>query len=260
LLEEYHDVFNNPSFIQNDPVRIPHLFSKPEDIEISGFLTSAIAWGQRNVIIRNALNLVESMPGGPHEFLLQADDQEIEYFSQFKHRTFNGIDCRFFLNSLKNIYINHGGLKSVFEEGYNFTGNIPGAINHFRNIFFSIEFPRRTLKHIPDINRNAAAKRLNLFLRWMVRKDDRGVDFGLWDIPASALYIPLDVHTSGAARELGLLSRKQDDWKAVRELTYALRNFDPTDPVKFDFALFGISTLGKLKEIKSAGHQGKRYL
>ena len=243
LLDEYYDLFNRPSFIESDPVQVPHSFSRREDVEISGFLTSAIAWGQRPVIIRNAMSLVESMPGGPWEFLMQADEEQLEYFMNFRHRTFNGTDCCFFLNSLRNIYLFHKGLKGVFEEGYRMTGNIPGAIDHFRNVFFSIPFPRRTLKHIPDVTSNAAAKRLNLFLRWMVRKDDRGVDFGLWDIPMSALYIPLDVHTSGTARELGLLKRKQDDWKAVRELTYALRKFDPLDPVRYDFALFGLGVI-----------------
>jgi uncharacterized protein (TIGR02757 family) len=153
------------------------------------------------------------------------------------------VDCCFFLHSLRNIYRKHGGLKGVFEAGYNFTGNIPGAIIHFRNIFFSIGYPQRTLKHIPDITRNAAAKRMNLFLRWMIRKDNRGVDFGLWNIPPSALYMPLDIHSAATARELRLLSRKQNDWKAVRELTYTLRIFDPSDPVKYDFALFGLGAL-----------------
>lgn len=245
LLDEYYDLFNRPSFIESDPIQVPHRFSRREDIEISAFLTSSIAWGQRPVIIRNALNLVESMPGGPWEFLIQADEEQLEYFMNFKHRTFNGTDCHFFLSSLRNIYLYHNGLKGVFEEGYHLYGNIPGAIAHFRNVFFSTPFPHRTLKHIPDISSNAAAKRINLFLRWMVRKDGRGVDFGLWDIPMSALYIPLDVHTSVTARELGLLSRKQDDWKAVCELTFALREFDPEDPVKYDYALFGIGTLGK---------------
>jgi uncharacterized protein (TIGR02757 family) len=165
LLEEYYDLFNRPSFIDSDPIQVPHCFSRREDIEISAFITSSIAWGQRPVIIRNALSLVESMPGGPWEFLMQADEEQLEYFMNFKHRTFNGTDCYFFLNSLRNIYLYHNGLKGVFEEGYRLTGNIPGAIDHFRNIFFSIPFPHRTLKHIADVSCNAAAKRLNMFLR-----------------------------------------------------------------------------------------------
>jgi len=246
LLEEYVDYFNRLSFIEQDPVKVPHIFAKAEDIEIAGFLSAILAWGQRAVIIRNATNLVEQMPDGPHAFLLQSDDDQLEQFLQFGHRTFNGIDCVFFLQSLRNIYRHHGGLRSVFEGGYRLYGNVPDSIRHFRNIFFNIPFPERTLKHIPDLDKKAAAKRVNMFLRWMVRSDDRGVDFGLWKgIPSSALYIPLDVHSGRVARELGLLKRKQNDWKAVSELTYRLRTFDQDDPVKYDFALFGISAMDK---------------
>ena len=243
-LDEYYDYFNRRSFISSDPIQVPHKFDDKADIEIAAFLTALIAWGQRPVIIRNATWLVDSMPGGPHQFLLDATDSQLEYFSEFTHRTFNGTDCVFFLHSLRNIYRQMGGLEAVFTEGYRLYGNIPAAIRHFRNIFFSIPFPGRTLKHIPDLDRNSAAKRINMFLRWMIRKDDRGVDFGLWkDIPSSALYIPLDVHSGRVARELGLLNRKQNDWKAVNELTLRLRKFDREDPVKYDFALFGISAL-----------------
>jgi len=245
LLDTSVEYFNCRSFIASDPIQVPHNFSEREDIEIAAFLTSTLAWGQRPVMIRNAFALLDSMPDGPYRFLLESDDDTFNYFSNFIHRTFNGTDCIFFLKSLQNIYINHGGLKSVFEEGYNQSGNIPSAIIHFRNIFFSIPFPSRTLKHIADIGNNAAGKRINMFLRWMVRKDTRGVDFGLWAIPPSALYMPLDLHSGRISRELGLLKRKQDDWKAVRELTYKLREFDPDDPVKYDFALFGLGAAGK---------------
>jgi len=245
LLDTYVDYFNRRSFIISDPIQVPHSFSKREDIEIAAFLTATLAWGQRPVMIRNAFDLLGSMPDGPYSFLLESDDDVFDYFLAFKHRTFNGEDCIFFLKSLQNIYLNHGGLKSVFEDGFNQYGNIPGAIIHFRNIFFSIPFPHRTLKHIADIENNAAGKRINMFLRWMIRKDTKGVDFGLWDIPSSALYIPLDLHSGKISRELGILKRKQDDWKAVRELTYKLREFDQEDPVKYDFALFGLSALGK---------------
>ncbi len=248
-LDEYYDYFNRRGFISSDPIQVPHRFDSAPDIEIAAFLTAAISWGQRPVIIRNASWLVDSMPDGPWRFLMEAGESELGYFSSFRHRTFNGTDCVFFLRSLQNIYRNHGGLRGVFTEGYTLYGNIPGAIRHFRNVFFSIPFPARSLKHIPDLDKNAAAKRLNMFLRWMVRKDDRGVDFGLWDtIPASALYIPLDVHTGRVARELGLLSRKQNDWKAVNELTHRLRRFDRDDPVKYDYALFGISALEQMTE------------
>lgn len=246
LLEELYDRYNHRDFIRLDPVQVPHRFSKQEDIEIAGFLAATLAWGQRPVIIKNALSLVENMPDGPHEFLLTARDYQIETFDNFKHRTFNGTDCIFFLRSLQNIYKNHGGLKSVFYEGFELYGNIPDTIRHFRNVFFSIPFPGRSLKHVADIDSGSAAKRINMYLRWMVRKDNRGVDFGIWDeIPASSLYIPLDLHTGQVARELGLLKRKQNDWRAVNYLTHKLREYDPDDPVRYDFALFGLSAIGK---------------
>lgn len=246
LLDDLFDYYNRKSFIESDPIQVPHQFTIPEDIEISGFLTATLAWGQRSVIIRNSLSMVEKMPDGPHKFLLSAKDYQLDTFANFQHRTFNGTDCVFFLRSLQNIYKNHGGLKQVFYDGYDLYGNIPDCLRHFRNIFFSIPFPGRTLKHIADIDSGSAAKRLNMFLRWMVRKDDRGVDFGLWNkIPASALYIPLDLHSGQSARELGLLKRKQNDWKSVSYLTHKLRELDPDDPVKYDYALFGLSAIGK---------------
>jgi uncharacterized protein (TIGR02757 family) len=245
LLDSSVDYFNRKSFIPTDPVLVPHNYLKREDIEIAGFLSASIAWGQRPVIIRNALALMDSMPDGPFRFIVDFDEEQLNFYQQFKHRTFNGTDCIFFLRSLRNIYKHHGGLKQVFEDGFNQTGSIPGSIIHFRNIFFSVPYPHRTLKHIPDLTNNAAGKRINMFLRWMVRKDDRGVDFGLWNIPPSALYIPLDIHSGRVARELGLLRRKQDDWKSVRELTFRLREFDRDDPVKYDYALFGLSAISK---------------
>jgi uncharacterized protein (TIGR02757 family) len=246
ILEEYHDYFNRRGFIEGDPISVPYQYEKQEDREIAGFISASLAWGQRPVIIRNANLLLESMPDGPHEFLMTAYDFQVESFDEFKHRTFNGTDCIFFLKSLQNIYRNHGGLMGVFYEGFELYGNIPDTIRHFRNIFFSIPFPGRTLKHVPDLDKGAAGKRLNMFLRWMVRQDDRGVDFGYWDkIPPSALYIPLDLHSGRVARELGLLKRKQNDWRAVNELTQKLREFDRRDPVKYDFALFGLSAIGK---------------
>jgi uncharacterized protein (TIGR02757 family) len=246
LLEEYYDYFDRKTFIEDDPIQIPHFYAKDEDIEIAGFFSAILAWGQRPVIIRNTRKLLESMPDGPFEFLVNAEDYQLESFYDFKHRTFNGTDCIFFLKSLQNIYKNHGGLKGVFEEGFSLYNNIPDTIRHFRNVFFSIPFPGRTLKHLPDLDKGAAAKRINMYLRWMVRRDERGVDFGLWEkIPPSALYIPLDVHSGSVARELGLLARKQNDWKAVNKLTLKLREFDSDDPVKYDYALFGLGAMGK---------------
>ena len=238
--------YNRREFIDTDPIQVPHLFTKKEDIEIAAFITATLAWGSRPVIIRVARELLLSLPDGPHTFLLQADQTQLESFDDFKYRTFNGTDCIFFLKSLKNIYENHHGLEGVFNEGFSLHGNIRDTISYFRNVFFSIPFPGRTMKHVADPSRGAAAKRINMFLRWMVRQDNNGVDFGLWkNIPASMLYIPLDVHSSKVARELGLLKRKQNDWKSVVELTRELRKFDPEDPVKYDFALFGLSAMDK---------------
>jgi uncharacterized protein (TIGR02757 family) len=181
------------------------------------------------------------MRNNPIEFLLYTPEDEWDVFQPFKHRTFNGADCIFFLKSLKNIYLNHGGLEKVFTDGFLNSESMSGTLSHFRSIFFEPEHERRTEKHVSDVLKGASAKRLNMFLRWMVRQDQSGVDFGLWkQIPASALMLPLDVHTGNVARKLGLLTRTQNDWKAVEEITAKLREFDPADPIKYDFALFGL--------------------
>jgi uncharacterized protein (TIGR02757 family) len=242
FLNEKHDQYNRPAFIQDDPIYIPHQFSQPENREIAGFLTASIAWGQRPVIIKNARRLMDMMGYNPYEFLMTATDKLfLKVSEKFVHRTFNGIDLHFFLTSLRNIYIKHGGLKNVFEQGWRNGHNVANALVHFREVFFTTNYPPRTQKHVSDISKGASAKRLNMFLRWMVRDDDRGVDFGLWQqIPMKDLYLPLDVHTGTVARKLGLLHRKQSDWKAVVEVTENLRKMDPEDPVKYDFALFGM--------------------
>lgn len=244
FLEEQHDLYNRLSFIESDPVSIPHLFSKREDIEISGLLAATIAWGQRPTIIKNATKLMHLMDMAPHDFILNANEKELKPFSTFVHRTFNGTDCIFFLRSLKNIYVKLGGLEKAF------TGkDAREAIMHFRKAFFSIKHPSRTRKHVSDPSANSSAKRLNMFLRWMVRKDKRGVDFGIWNksLDMSVLMCPLDIHSGNVARKLGLLVRKQNDWKAVEELTARLRKFDAADPVKYDIALFGMGVFGKIK-------------
>jgi len=238
--------FNRPAFIQTDPIQVPTLFETKENIEIAGFLAATLAWGKRPTIIRNALRLVELMNNNPIEFLLYTPEDEWNSFLNFKHRTFNGTDCIYFLKALKHIYLNHGGLEQVFIEGYLNENSIFGALVHFRNVFFELEHQQRTEKHVSDVKKGAAAKRLLMFLRWMVRSDKNGVDFGLWkQIPASALMLPLDVHTGNVARKLGLLTRTQNDWKAVEEITAKLREFDPEDPVKYDFALFGLGVFEK---------------
>lgn len=241
LLENRYARYNNTGFIETDPVCVPHIFSLKDNIEIAGFLTAIIAWGQRKTIIANAKKLMKMMGNSPYEYIINGSKDDFNELTIFKHRTFNGTDTLYFLSSLQNIYRNYGGLETLFTEFYNNTGSMKEALIHFRDIFFELPHPERTGKHIADVRKNASAKRLNMFLRWMVRKDNRGVDFGLWKhIPASALFMPLDVHTGNVARKLGLLSRKQNDWYAVEELTSELRVFDADDPVKYDFALFGL--------------------
>ncbi len=241
LLDEKYLQFNTPDFIQSDPIQIPHMFSGKEDIEISGFLAATIAWGNRKMIIRNALRMIDLMDGQPYDFLVNASDSDIDAIDNFTHRTFNITDFRYFIRALRNIYVNHGGLEQVFTQGFTSGGTIKSAIAHFRRVFFELPHPDRTEKHVSCVSRGSAAKRINMFLMWMVRNDGRGVHFGLWEkIPASALMLPLDVHTGNSARALGLLTRKQNDWKAVEEVTANLRRFDADDPVKYDFALFGL--------------------
>lgn len=240
LLDKYIIDYNRFEFIDSDPIQIPHRFSSKEDIEIAGFLTATISWGQRKSIIKNAYFLMDLMDNTPYNFLLEADKSDWERVSRFVHRTFNGNDCLFFLQSLKNIFLHHNGLENVFNIGYSEGNSIYDALKYFREVFISIPHEKHVTKHISDVSSNSAAKRLNMFLRWMVRNDENGVDFGLWrNIPSSALMLPLDVHTGNVARAFGLLQRKQNDWKAVEEITSMLRNFDAQDPVKYDYALFG---------------------
>jgi len=246
FLDQKYLSFNHPVFIETDPIQVPALFTTKENIEIAGFLAATLAWGQRPTIIRNALKLVRHMNDNPIEFLMNTPEDEWDTFTDFKHRTFNGIDCLYFLKSLRNIYLNHGGLEQVFSIGYQKDQTIFSSLVHFRKIFFELDHEHRTEKHVSDVERGAAAKRLNMYLRWMIRTDNFGVDFGLWkQIPASALMLPLDVHTGNVARKLGLLIRTQNDWRAVEEITAKLREFDSDDPIKYDFALFGLGVFEK---------------
>ncbi|MBN8703312.1 MAG: TIGR02757 family protein [Bacteroidetes bacterium] len=247
FLDEKYNYFNSHQFIQTDPICIPHQFNVKEDIEISAFLIATIAWGQRASIIKNGNRLMQWMDNSPYHFILHSSEKDLNVFNKFVHRTFNGIDCIYFLNSLKNIYKNHSGLEQSFYKGYKENNSIKNAIVEFRAIFFELKkFPTRTLKHVSNPADNSAAKRLNMFLRWMVRKDHKGVDFGIWrKMSMAALYCPLDIHTGNTSRELGLLFRKQNDWKAVEELTNYLRMLDSNDPIKYDFALFGLGAIEK---------------
>jgi len=241
LLEHKYDEFNRPSYIDSDPIQIPHRFSSQQDIEISAFLTATIAWGNRKSIISNANRLMKLMDNTPFDFVCNANEQELKQLKTFVHRTFNGDDCLFTIRSLKNIYKNHGGLYQVFLNGFILSGNIKGSLIFARKTIFETSLENAREKHFANAEKNSSCKRLNMYLRWLVRNDNRGVDFGLWkDIPMSALYIPLDVHVGNVARKLGLLTRNQDDWKSVEILTETLREFCPNDPVKYDYSLFGL--------------------
>jgi uncharacterized protein (TIGR02757 family) len=240
LLEDKASFYNNFQFIETDPISIPHLFTKKEDIEIAGFLAATLAWGQRITIIKKSRELITRMDNSPFDFVTTASGNEIKSFESFVHRTFQGDDCVYFIHALQQIYSYHGGLEQVFNTGYFQDQNIKTSIHHFREVFFSYQHLSRTRKHIADPLSGSAAKRINMYLRWMVRKDNNGVDFGIWKkIKTSDLLCPLDLHSGKIARRLGLLVRKHDDWQSVEELTANLRTFDPVDPVKYDFALFG---------------------
>jgi uncharacterized protein (TIGR02757 family) len=244
LLDAKASFYNRKEFINSDPISIPHLFTRKEDIEIAGFLTATISWGQRKTIINKAKRLMQMMELKPHDFILNSTQKDWYRFNTFTHRTFNGLDCQYFIQSLQNIYKHHGGLENVFSHDENL--DTYHSILRFREVFFETEYLPRTGKHVADPSRGASAKRINMFLRWMVRKDDRGVDFGIWNsIKPQDLCCPLDVHSGRVARKLGLLERKQNDWKTVIELTEALHELDPSDPVKYDFALFGMGVFEK---------------
>ena len=221
------------------PFPIPHQFKKKQDIEIIGFWTAILSWGQRVTIINKANELIQLMDGQPYYFIMNHRENDREHFSGFKHRTFQYTDTLYFLEFFQRFYTNHESLEQAFISG-NKKNNIENCLNHFYGQFFGLpEIPNRTRKHVACPARKSSCKRLNMFLRWMVRKDDKGVDFGIWNrLNPSKLMIPLDIHVGRVARNLGLLTRKQNDWKAVVELTEKLREFDPKDPVKYDYALF----------------------
>ena len=247
-LEDKYLLYNTPAFIEDDPVSIPHSFTKKQDIEIMGFWTAVLAWGQRQTIINKARQLVDLMDGAPHQFIVQHAEKDRARFLEFKHRTFQPLDTLYFLTFLQEFYQKHESLEEAFITGMEKDDeDITNALVHFHDQFFEHEYaPDRTRKHIATPARKSTCKRLNMFLRWMVRSDDKGVDFGIWKrISASQLCIPLDVHVERVAREVGLLKRKSRDWKAVQEITQQLRKFDATDPAKYDFALFGVSMYEK---------------
>jgi uncharacterized protein (TIGR02757 family) len=246
FLDEKYLQYNSIKFIESDPIAIPHLFSHKEDIEIAAFLSAVIAWGQRTTIIRNAMRLMDLMGREPYNFIMNYDNTEQNRFDTFIHRTFNSTDCSYFIKALSHIYREHGGLEQIFSKAYSFDHTVKSAIILFREAFLSFQPQPRTEKHFANPLKGSSAKRINLFLRWMIRNSKSGVDFGIWkSVPASVLMIPLDVHSGNTARKLGLLTRKQNDWQAVEELTANLRLFDSNDPVKYDFALFGLGMFEK---------------
>ncbi len=243
LLDEKYLQYNRTDFIQDDPLQIPHRFSKKEDIEISGFLAATIAWGQRKTIIKNAERIIEMMDRSPHDFIINHQSKDLKRFKGFVHRTFNESDLQFFVHSLQNIYTHHGGLEDVFAIH---AEDMKLGISHFKKTFFEIPHLSRTEKHVSDPMKGSAAKRINMYLRWMVRNDLTGVDLGIWrKIAPSALFLPLDIHTGNVSRKLGLTSRKQNNWITVNEITEKLRDFCPEDPVKYDFSLFGLGIFDK---------------
>lgn len=240
FLDEKVRQYNNPAFIELDPIQIPHSYTHKEDIEISGFLSAVISWGNRASIVKNAKRMMAYMGDSPYEFILNHNDQQLKKLDGFVHRTFNSGDFMTFIEALKHLYKHKNGLEGIFEK-YQTDQSLQPAIHELKKEFFNIPHLERTRKHLPDPTMGSAAKKINMYLRWMIRKDDAGVDFGIWkNISPSILSCPLDIHSGNIARRLGLLHRKQNDARAVAELDGVLRQMDSNDPVKYDFALFGL--------------------
>lgn len=244
LLNRKVDLYNQPSFIQDDPISVPHRFRKKQDIEIAGFFAAIFAWGNRTTIIRKTNELMQLMDNAPHDFCLHHQPEDLKKLLSFKHRTFNATDLLYFIEFFRQHYQQHHSLETAFTRHGHTAEEMLSGFYHY---FFSLEHvPGRTKKHIATPERKSTCKRLNMFLRWMVRRDGRGVDFGIWKkIPPSQLICPVDLHVARVARRMGILKRKQTDWLAATELTEYLRTLDPEDPVKYDFALFGLGVMEK---------------
>lgn len=259
LLLDFADKYNNSDFIPSDPIQIPHGFTKKQDIEFIGFWVAILAWGQRKTIINKSKELVALMDYSPHDFIINHEEKDRKRFLDFKHRTFQATDTLYFLAFFQQFYKKYDSLEDAFARFLNpQSTSIEAALVGFHNYFFSLEFaPQRTRKHIASPSRKSTCKRLNMFLRWMVREDDKGVDFGIWKrIKPAQLMIPLDVHVNRIARKLNLITRKQTDWLTVVELTEKLKQLNPEDPAIFDFALFGLGVLEEtpLENILKAYH------
>ena len=240
FLDEKADFYEHKEFIQNDPIIIPHEYEDKFDIEISGFIISIISWGNRKSIINSGYKIIDILESSPYDFIMNHSQKDLKRIKGSIHRTFNSDDLVFFIKSLKNIYTNYNGLEGIISNVKN-GNNLQERISNFKKIFFELNHLERTKKHLPDPLKGSAAKRFNMFLRWMVRSNKKGVDFGLWkSILPSELSCPLDVHTGNIARKLSLLKRTQNDSLALNELDRKLREMDKNDPVKYDFALFGL--------------------
>jgi len=243
FLDEKAALYNRPAFIELDPISIPHRYTGKGDIEIAGFLAATIAWGNRKMILKSSARMMEILEDSPFEFIVNSSDCELDQAVRFVHRTFNSVDLAYFLQALRHIYRNKGGLEKIFET-HKTSDSLQPAIHELHRIFFELPHERRTERHVSDPFKGSAAKKINMYLRWMIRKDNKGVDFGIWDsISPSILSCPLDVHSGNIARKLSMLKRKQNDAKAVAELDDVLRSFDPEDPVRYDFALFGLGAI-----------------
>ncbi|MBO5875597.1 MAG: TIGR02757 family protein [Alistipes sp.] len=248
LLESLHDKYNRPEFIEHDPISVPHSFSSRDDREVAGLLASTIAWGNRKAIVKSAKRMMQYMDNAPADFVRNASERELALLESYVHRTFNGRDFIDFVRGVRGMFERFGGIGNFVEERYEATGSMASVLSDFRREFFACDHDPHCEKHLSSIDKGAACKRLNMYFRWFVRRDERGVDFGEWrKVPMSALYLPLDVHTGNMGRALGLLHRKQSDWKATAEITASLREFDAEDPVRFDFSLFGAGIDGFLK-------------
>ncbi|WP_299252088.1 TIGR02757 family protein [uncultured Aquimarina sp.] len=245
FLDEKAAFYEQPKFIETDPIQIPHLFTQKEDVEIAGFLTATISWGNRKSILTNAHKLMLLMGNSPYDFVMNHTETDLDNLEGFVHRTFNNNDLSFFIKALQNLYIKFGDMEGFFNQ-YVSDEYLQTAIHHFKKEFFSLPHQSRTEKHVSDPHKNSAAKRINMFFRWMIRDANAGVDLGIWNsLSPSQLSCPLDVHSGNVARKLNLLSRKQNDAKALHQLDVNLRLLDPLDPVKYDYALFGLGVFEK---------------
>ena len=249
FLDRKVEEYNRPDFIPNDPISIPHQFTEKQDIEIMGFFASILAWGQRKTIINKCNELIERMDGSPYDFIVNHGDEDLKNMLGFKHRTFNDTDLLYFISFFKYHYTHFTSLEDAFLQVEDMNGfSIEESLNSFKSYFFSLpDYPHRTRKHVSSPLQKSTCKRLNMFLRWMVRKDDMGVDFGIWDqIKPKDLICPCDVHVERVARKFGFIQSDKVNWKTAIELTYHLKELDPADPVKYDFALFGLGVAGEL--------------